>query len=170
MFNPLVRYTPNDVTFKYPKAKEDFPWAIDSENQHLVDSNSKIEKVKRLEKRNAPDGKVKKTGNRGFLHYLHNHMFDNEYMYQDYFPLMKDNLFGELSLFHPDITQKLLPHDVTQPEQYKEGTIIEENQYATNPITADIIPDLPPYYDFFTQIVNYTDENKSLLRKSFCLF
>ncbi len=165
LFDPVVRYAPKNISLKFPVQKEKFEFAYDSEHHQMVDNNVEQDEFKRIALRQAPKGTIKTLKPQGLFYWFKQTAFDDEFRYHEYLTLFKDTLQGDLSIITPDQTKKLLLHDIKEPHQYKEGRIIEPNQYASNPFEADIIPELPPYFALFNRFVNMTDENVPLFRK-----
>lgn len=168
-FDPVVKYVPRELTIKFPINKEKFPYAYDTEHIQMVGLNLKEDEFKRINLRNPEPGTIKTLNYKGFFYWFKQTTFDHEFHFRPHYNLFKDTLYGDLSIIQPDKSLKLLAHDVKKPYDYKEGRIIENNQYQSNPVEADIVPELPPYFDHFTQFVNHTEDNINILCKQIIL-
>jgi len=71
--------------------------------------------------------------------------------------LYKDVFQGTLTLLKPS-HNKLEPFAATIPVMEKLGTIIEPNEYISNPLRADALGDLPPYANEMMSPVNVTGD------------
>jgi hypothetical protein len=107
-----------------------------------------------------------RLGAKGLFYWFKQSGYESPFVNYPYLTFFKDLLQGDLSIIHPDNTNKMLLHEPSNPNNLKDGVLYEANQFSSSPSLADTLPELPPYANLFTLSVNYTDENVAKLSKN----
>jgi hypothetical protein len=142
--------------------KEHFPYAFDEEDMYKL-NNLEQTNYKRNEMAEPEDfGDAIKIPSQYFEWYYITRIkaMNQSSIYPGFF---KNMMSGHLSIYRPDHSIKEVAFEATSPDNLFKDKIIEDNQYFTEPLTGDIISELPAYSEKYLREINITEDKMELL-------
>lgn len=144
--------------------KEHYPYALDEEDMSRL---NKIEQTtyKRHDKAEPEDfGDAIKIPAHYFIWHKITKIkaMSEPTIYPGFF---KNMMYGHTTIYRPDHSIKEVAFEATSPDQLYKDKIVENNEYFSDPITGDLVSDLPPYAEKYMRDINITEDKMELLSK-----
>ncbi len=154
----------SNPTLKVPVDKKHFPWAPDEDHNGKIFIQTK-EKPKRLEKTEpkATTNMIKLEAEDLLVPFINYPKMSEFHQNEPMFQLFKVAMFGHMSIYRPSHRNKELTFDAQKPEDVRDDKLVVDNEYQSNPLEAEIVPEMPPWSDELKDDVNITEERIELL-------
>lgn len=169
LFGSKVKYGPSNLSIKFPLPQEHYPYAPDEHDlnkllQFETQTNRRFEMTQPED-----DGETIFIPADAHMDYKFNNEKYFKPRYFQEFEMFKGFLMnGDQTIYVPDNTVKRVAFEPKKIEHLIKNKFIEENDYAENPLTAQINADLPLYSKMFEKDVNITKERIDTLSKNIC--
>jgi hypothetical protein len=151
-------FVPADTHYKVPLDKEHYPYALDDEDfGKLVDEELVVPKRSALTEPEA--GTYPNKGSMiDYFYPFTNVLTGQTATYNSYFELFKDQMNSHSTIYRPEHENKRLAFQALNPEQLRNDKVVMDNIFESNPLTADLVPDVPEYLSSLTEDINVTED------------
>jgi hypothetical protein len=166
LFGSKTKYVPSNLSIKFPLPQEHYPYAPDEHDlnklqEFATESNRRFDMTQPED-----DGETIFIPHDAHMDYkFNNEKFFKPRYFQE-FEMFKGFLMnGDQTIYKPDTTVKRVAFEPKKIEHSINNKFIEENEFAKDPLTAQVNPDLPLYTKMFEHNVNVTKERIDVLSK-----
>ncbi len=164
LFGNKVEYALADLDVKMPTLQKHYPFAPD---EHDMRKLSKVTTTvnKRLKLAEPEDdGETIYIPKDAWVDYPFTKAYIKDYYPQEFEIFKSPYIDGDQTIYKPESDKKLIAFQPTKLENVLKGdSYVEENEYAREPITGDIIPDVPEYAKDYQNPINITEDRVKLL-------